>query len=176
MKKFSAVKTLEKVFKAKSIKPVQTFKRTRYDEMKEQLSMLTGMIDSQPEDKKQRLTTMIDSLIKNDFNEFNKALSDVKGTQGISTSSSLYNHFFSKCEELVKADEELIGNSSKEAEKNESVEIDKLLQTLKFKIRSLLDCLLIIEIFSKRMSEADKQKLLDYIKAFSTKSVDKEQV
>ncbi|WP_075498240.1 hypothetical protein [Moritella viscosa] len=176
MKKFSSVKSLTKVFKAKFTKLVQTYDRKRYEVMKEQVSMLFPLLDSQPEEKKHIPLSIIDTLINSDFNEFNKALSDVKRTQGISTSSSLYQHFFSKCEELVKTDEELIGNSSKEAEKNESVEIDKLLQTLKFKIRSLLDCLIIIEIFSKRMSEADKQKLLDYIKAFSTKSVDKEQV
>lgn len=176
MKKFSAVKTLVKVFKAKLIKPVQMYKRDKYEDMKERVLMLSVMIDSQPEDKKHIPANIVDSLIKSDFNEFNKTLSDVKGTQGISTSSSLYHHFFSKCEELVRKDEEMIKNSSTEAEKNEAIEIDKLLQTLRFKIRSLLDCLIVIEIFSKRRSEDEKHKLLDYLKAFSTKPVEKEQV
>ncbi|CAK2014633.1 conserved hypothetical protein [Vibrio crassostreae] len=175
MKKFSSVKSLTKVFKAKFTKPVQTYDRKRYEGMKEQVSMLFPLLDSQPEEKKHIPLNIIDTLINSDFNEFSKALADVKRTQVISTSSSLYHQFFSKCEELVRNDEELIGNSSKEAKKNESVEIDKLLQTLKFKIRSLLDCLLIIEIFSKRRSEDEKHKLLDYLKAFSTKSADKEE-
>lgn len=173
MKKYKSEQSLAKTFEAKNIKEVPKFKRSRLKAMKAQVSVLSKLIDSQPEEGKALYVEMIETIVDSNFNEFFKVIMEMKRNSQQKPSYDFYNSFFSKCEILLIAEEESLKGSSKEIQNEKSNELDGVVKTLRSKITGLIDCLLIIEISKKRGNE-EKKQLLNHIKAFSTKPVDKE--
>lgn len=173
MKKYKSEQSLIKTFEAKNIKEVPKLKRSRLNAMKAQVSVLSTLIDSQPEDGKALYVEMIETIVDSNFNEFLKVLMDLKRNSQQKPSYDFYNSFFSKCEALLIAEEESLKGNSKAVQKEKNNALDGVVSTLRSKITGLIDCLLIIEISKKRSNE-EKKKLLNHIKAFSTKPVDQE--
>jgi len=174
MSRFITTQALKKTFEAKKTKVIPTLKRSRFNAMKAQVSVLSLMVDSQTEVNKVLFSEMIETIIKSNFNEYFKIVMDLKRSNENKVSTEFYNRFFSKCDELIRLEEESLKSGSTEAKKGISNVLDKVVKTLRTKITDLIDCELIIEIFSKRRSVEEKKKLLNYIKAFSTKPADKE--
>jgi hypothetical protein len=174
MKRFATEQTLRKELETKKEKPIQKYKFARFEVMKSQVSVLAKMIDSQTEEDKSLYSEMIETIVKSNFNEFFKTLIDLKRNNENKVSTEFYNRFFNKCNELITLEEEAFKNGSLEAQKEKNKILDNVARTLRTKIFDLLDCLIIIKIFSKRRSTEEKKKLLKHIEAFSAKPIDKD--
>jgi hypothetical protein len=174
MSRFITIQALKKAFEAKNTKVLPTLKRSRFNAMKAQVLVLSSMVDAQTEVNKVLFSEMIETIIKSNFNEYFKIIMDLKRSNENKVSTEFYNHFFSKCDELIRLEEESLKSCSTEAKKGISNVLDKVVKTLRTKITDSIDCELIIEIFSKRRSVDEKKKLLNYIKAFSIKSINRE--
>lgn len=176
MSRFITIQALQKLFETNKTKVIPTYKRSRFEPMKAQVMLLSEMIDAQSESNKSIFSETIETVIKSNFNEYFKTLMDLKRSNENKVSKEFYNQFFSKCEELIVNERDSLNSGSDKVRKEKSNALDKIVKTLREKINDLLDCEIIIEIFSKRRSVEEKKKLLKHIKAFTTETVVKETV